>query len=111
MGNESCCANNNDNQESKVVTMDEMIAKRQLARTPIPVLTERTEMDFKSTDRGDRNSSMAEGLVEKSGVKLEDGSVYKGQWRGSVKEGQGILTYPDGSVYTGTLFLYRRIQE
>ena len=31
----------------------------------------------------------------------EDGSVYKGEKLNNERHGQGTLTWPDGSVYTG----------
>lgn len=103
MGNESCCTANSDNQEGKVTSVDDMIAKRQLARAPVPILAEKSALDYKSADRELQQASIASSspLEDRPDVKLADGSVYKGQWRGELKEGRGTLTYPDGAVYEG----------
>ena len=35
-------------------------------------------------------------------LRFADGSLYSGSFRGGKFEGKGTLTYPDGSIYTGT---------
>lgn len=98
MGNENCCAATNEGPENKVTSVDDMVAKRQMARAPAPVFHEKSSIDdYKSTDRPQLN----EGLTEKPETKLDDGSTYKGQWRGDKKEGRGVLKYLDGAVYEG----------
>ena len=34
-------------------------------------------------------------------VELDGGATYTGQWRGSEREGHGVLARPDGGVFTG----------
>ena len=109
MGNESCCSANNDNNEGKVMNMDDMIAKRQLSRTPVPVLAEKSVSDLHAS--AIRQSASAADLEEKGETKLSDGSLYKGQWKGQVKHGKGVLTYPDGAVYHGNFELLRGISR
>ena len=82
------------------MNMDDMIAKRQLARAPVPVLAEKSVSDLHAS--AIRQSASAAELEEKGETKQQDGSVYKGQWKGQLKHGKGVLTYPDGAVYEGS---------
>src|SRR5574343_894740 len=38
---------------------------------------------------------------ERPAYKFKNGAVYIGQWRGTVRDGYGIQTWPDGSRYEG----------
>uniref|UniRef100_A0A0G4FV33 MORN repeat-containing protein 5 n=1 Tax=Chromera velia CCMP2878 TaxID=1169474 RepID=A0A0G4FV33_9ALVE len=40
-------------------------------------------------------------LVALPEIKLEGGTLYTGQWRGTVREGEGVLERPDGGRYEG----------
>lgn len=91
MGNESCCQANDDKGENKVTSMEDMVAKRQLARAPVPAFTEKSVVDYKVSEHRD---SAADGHLETRGeTLLADGSKYTGQWRGEFKEGRGVLLY------------------
>ena len=34
-------------------------------------------------------------------VKFKNGVVYKGEWKGNVRHGYGVQTWPDGAKYEG----------
>ena len=104
MGNEGCCAANNERNEGKEMTVEDLVAKRQMARSHAPVHHEKNGLQesFKSTDRPAMKDDIACALIEKVDATLPDGSSYKGQWNGDKKEGHGILKYPDGAVYEGS---------
>lgn len=38
-------------------------------------------------------------IVERDVVKFKNGTTYKGNWRGNVKEGHGVQVWPDGATY------------
>jgi hypothetical protein len=41
------------------------------------------------------------GLEYKHDITMNDGGVYTGQMRGSIRHGYGIQTWPDGKKYIG----------
>ncbi len=41
------------------------------------------------------------GLSDQEEVRFESGVIYKGSWRGKVKEGHGLQVWPDGAQYEG----------
>jgi hypothetical protein len=41
------------------------------------------------------------GLEYKDEIVFDDGTVYKGQCRGSIRHGYGIQIWPDGAKYEG----------
>ena len=47
------------------------------------------------------STSSHTGKVSLPALILEDCSLYCGEWRGELMDGQGLQVYPDGSTYTG----------
>ena len=42
-----------------------------------------------------------DGSERRPKVSLEDGSEYEGQWKGDIRDGQGVQTFKSGSIYEG----------
>jgi len=38
---------------------------------------------------------------ERDDVEYENGTIYRGNWQGNVKNGKGVQYWPDGSAYEG----------
>jgi len=48
------------------------------------------------------SAPLSDELVDRATVHLDSGIKYTGHWRGSIREGYGILEKPEGSKYTGS---------
>ena len=42
-------------------------------------------------------------LEKRPPYKFKSGAVYEGQWRGNVREGNGVQTWQDGAKYEGLI--------
>jgi len=97
-----CCANQ-DNEKYQVYQSTEIDSTRLVHEE---LVSSPTTSDFFSVGPGTPKAAWATGsqkteLVEQKEKMVEDGSRYRGQWKGNFRHGHGFLTMADGQTYEG----------
>lgn len=53
-----------------------------------------------------KNTDYVDNVREKRpAYQFKSGAVYDGEWKGSMRDGYGVQTWPDGAKYEGNYFL------